>query len=59
MEKFSSIDKAMKGTLMNNFERNVKVTLRKYQVQLLLRLEAELQGHDERVVDTRKHEPLR
>jgi len=35
------------------------VTLRKYQVQLLLGLETELQGHDERVVDTREHEPLR
>lgn len=35
------------------------MTLRKYQIQLLLGLETELQGHDERVVDTRKHEPLR
>jgi hypothetical protein len=38
---------------------SVEVTLREHQIQLLLGLETELQRYDERVVDTRKHEPLR
>jgi len=58
MEKFSAIDKA-KGIPISNFERDIEVTSREYQVQFLLRLKTELERHDEGIVNTCKYKPFR
>ena len=50
MEELSSVDEASE-LVSSNTSRNNGDDIRKHEVKLLLGLEAELEGHDERIVD--------
>ena len=58
MEELSSVDEASELVSSNTYRDNGD-DIRKHEVKLLLGLEAELEGHDERVVHGREHGALR